>query len=291
MDTAVFLHLLEPRREDHQDSYSISFQELLEFTRMHPRYERTYVNLADRVVITLEGDNPANYFVRYGHPEYAAPLEALCREILVSDPSNPYALCAVANLLPMDGLWTCVSDRPSITKRGLYLDIIDIDPSYSIAYTCLSNIMASDEIVTLNNGVQMSSEQLVLKALELDPHDASFYHTLAFNMSGTDTLVIGGVTMTARDLFLKALELTPGMYCAMHVLATRMNDTESIRLPDGRVMTQRMLFLEVIRLHPKMWLTYEWLSFTMGLTESVVLPDGRSMTRDEVTAESQRVKS
>jgi len=82
-----------------------------------------------------------------------------------------------------------------------------------------------DGSIKLLDGVGMTKQQLLLKAIELDPSNSLAYFNLANTLSNNDTIALSnGTKMTRQQLHRKAIELDPSNLLAHYNLAKALSD-------------------------------------------------------------------
>ncbi len=94
-----------------------------------------------------------------------------------------------------------------------------------------------------------SQLKLLLRALQLDPQNAVFYHNVGWCLEKGKTIEINGKNWTQRELYLKAIELDSKLATPYYTLGMQLDPTETI-LVIGKEMNKLALLEKAHELAP-----------------------------------------
>lgn len=276
-----------------------------------------YVTLLIHMKISLDF---STYSISYLRESVFSSLTPVQKRVL------SLALIALACLAAGYLLFRCCAftakilnqdDHKPAPNRGVVK--ADHQPSSAQDYVEAAMTLHLDEKIEFPDGTQMSQEEVLLKAIELDPD-----HAMAYNLLGTicdaksKISLPDGTEKNQRELFLKALELDDTLSSAYCNLGATLAGGGAMELPDGSlwtreeqfvrvlnkhkaidrptpttvtlpkgttVMTQRELYLTAIKLDPTNVVAYTNLCLTLHPTEEIVLPEGRRMNSQDLWEE------
>ncbi len=210
--------------------------------------------------------------------------EALCKRAIALDASSAPAYIDLARLLNKGGSTTILEDGTTMTKTQLCKRAIYLDPNFALAYSTLGHLLLKGESTTLKNGVRMTREELLKKAMslfirsiDLDPNDAKAYIGLATIVPLEGVTLENGVRMITNELFKKAIDLDPSnantyLFFGRHLVdSTFFNKTQ--------IMTGIQLIKRAIDLDPSNSDAYCALGIRLSKGESITFENGTRMTR------------
>jgi len=215
----------------------------------------------------------------------------LYAQALTHDPSIADAYLRLGVRL-QHGETITISDR-CFTEKDLYLACISLEPKISEAYFNLASLLGDEMAsVTLIDGRVLSSRELLVEAINADPHSWEAYCNVACDIVGAECVTLrDGRTMTQRELLQEAIEVMDkekvwGLVEFSTVfgnLATLIPKWETIFVR-GEAMTAKDLWLASLRCDGTSAFSFFHLGKLLGRGETAKLPDGRTITKCEAFA-------
>lgn len=129
----------------------------------------------------------------------------------------------------------------------------EIDSSIIVMPASISNLIP--HTITLSNGLRMTKEELILKAIDLDPNCSYAYFTLGLLIEERIQL-LNGIHMAKQELFLKAWELKSNNVNAILHLASTLTPKDNLKLPDGSETSALELYQKALELEPNNYLVH-----------------------------------
>lgn len=127
--------------------------------------------------------------------------------------------------------------------------------------------------------IEMTQKGLFLKAIELDPENATAYYNLSFALNPGETVILtDGQSMNSKSLILETILLNPLHAEAYSDFANNLpQNTPPIEFPDMAPMTKKDLYLKAIELDPQDGSAYYNLAHILDYDRFVTLPNGAQM--------------
>ena len=176
----------------------------------------------------------------------------LCLEALRCDAHCGVAYCLLGYLFEQADLSTIeLQDGRTLTERQLYLESIQNDPQYFLAYSNLAVCLSPDEDIVLPDGRTLNKPQLYLEALRCGSKSALVYSNLGACLVVDETVELhDGRVLSERQLYLEALHYNSQYSPAFWNLGMCLSANETVVLHDGRTFSGHQLYLEAIRCDP-----------------------------------------
>jgi hypothetical protein len=214
------------------------------------------------------------------------PPPVTCRALLTHlvrrDPNDGYATTVLAGFAIGQGKSVPVAGQ-LVESKDAYTMVLGRDAYYRPALYGLSVVLTRGEVVTLPNGEELDSRQLLHRRLEAQPQRGASYRDLAVTMFDNESVRLNdGRLMTKTQLLLEAARLQPDCGLNYCFLALELKPDDSVKLPNGRLMTRRQLLLHALRWKKDTPMSMWYLVQEMSPAEIVLLPCGQRATREQL---------
>ncbi|MCI0381953.1 MAG: tetratricopeptide repeat protein [Chlamydiae bacterium] len=166
-----------------------------------------------------------------------------------------------------------------------FITAIAQEPNNSFLCTNLAGVMEilGKEKVTLPLGEELTARQLYLKAISLNPNQATAYLNLGTILTKKEVIqLLDGTMMTKQQLYIKAISLDPTNSTAYYNLGTTLLNGESIQLLDETIMTKKQLYIEAIHFDPNNSKIYNNLGNTLANGEAIWLSGSTKMSKQQL---------
>eukprot|EP00029_Vermamoeba_vermiformis_P003578 TRINITY_DN1411_c0_g1_i1.p1 TRINITY_DN1411_c0_g1~~TRINITY_DN1411_c0_g1_i1.p1 ORF type:complete len:559 (+),score=71.45 TRINITY_DN1411_c0_g1_i1:81-1757(+) len=176
------------------------------------------------------------------------------------------------------------SDELSTIPLPSFIQASENEPKNAIlirnlAFTMYFRGIASCKVY----GLDMTQQQLCLKAIDLDPRYSYPYHHLGFSLpAGRSIKLLNGTQITQQQLYLKAVDLDPEYVFALHHLGNTLPVKGSIKLLNGTQITQQQLYLKAIDLNDNYPHAHNALGYVLPAGGSIKLLNGKQMTQQQL---------
>jgi hypothetical protein len=215
-----------------------------------------------------------------------AAARALLLHAVHLDPLHACALTTLGTTLAADEKACTLLDGRTLTARELHVMAISLQPTCSMAYSNLAELLEAGDTATLSNGGWMDQAGLLITAVDLDPCNAPALISLACTMASRDQLTLRDDRVVTRlQLLLEAVDVAPGLACAYCQIAVLLLFGESAALRNGEELTEQQLYLRAIEADPAYAMAYVGLAEILS-SRPVTLSDGRVMNRQKLYIEA-----
>jgi len=133
---------------------------------------------------------------------------------------------------------------------------------------------------------QMTQQQLLLKAIQLEPNLAWLFSALAITLQPGQSIDVNGTTMNQQQFYVKAIQLEPNLTQAYIGLAITVQPGQSIDV-NGTPMNQQQFYLKAIQLEPNLAQAYIGLAITLQPGQSIDV-NGTTMNQQQLLQKAQQ---
>lgn len=199
------------------------------------------------------------------------------------DPKDPKPYIVMADKLEAGATIAVPHQKERLNAKQLLATAISLDPADSTLYLNLALRLDFAETVQLADGKAVVLQDLLLKAIDLNPTNIHALSNLVVSMLGQKVTLLNGKTYTKLELAQHTLSLEPSRWEHYYNVATNMKLGQEVATPpDGAVRGKVEIFKLAFEKDPRQPLPLLRIAKLIKPTESVQLLDGRTLSQHQL---------